>query len=364
VDLDIVVFGWPANSFTGWGVPGINLMLYWHGTALSAHPDFSAELGPRDKRAALLRERQQQSVWLQEQIGRQPGMYVLLDAPVFAPLGNGFEPHRVAGNRLLSGKPTIGFAAFEDLHACGEAIGLLSRYAAVITYSAWNAAFLVEHGINARCVHQGYDPALFGPGVRQQTGDGRFRVFSGGKCERRKGQDITLKAFKRFSEGHGDAVLVAAWGNPWPGLVNSFAGTDIGAPPGAELGMPNYRAWAQGVGIRPHQVEIVHPVPNWQMPDVYGRCDVALFPNREECGTNIVAMEAGACGLPCLMSAAPGHDELPWDAAKRHETGNIDAIVADLEAAYAGKIVTQPLGEEWAWPARFAELRGALEAML
>ena len=43
------------------------------------------------------------------------------------------------------------------------------------------------------------------------------------------------------------------------------------------------------------------------MPDVLRRADVALFPNRCEGGTNLVAMEAAAVGVPVVLSANTGH---------------------------------------------------------
>jgi hypothetical protein len=38
-------------------------------------------------------------------------------------------------------------------------------------------------------------------------------VFSGGKLEHRKGQDLVIRAFVRFVQRHPDAVLVTAWGS-------------------------------------------------------------------------------------------------------------------------------------------------------
>ena len=40
-------------------------------------------------------------------------------------------------------------------------------------------------------------------------------LFSGGKFEFRKGQDLVLKAFSVLSKKHPDMVLLTAWHNPW-----------------------------------------------------------------------------------------------------------------------------------------------------
>ena len=38
-------------------------------------------------------------------------------------------------------------------------------------------------------------------------------IFSGGKLENRKGQDIVIAAFRRLLRYYPDALLIAAWGN-------------------------------------------------------------------------------------------------------------------------------------------------------
>ena len=40
------------------------------------------------------------------------------------------------------------------------------------------------------------------------------------------------------------------------------------------------------------------------------QADLAVFPNRCEGGTNLVAMEAIACGVPTVLSANSGHLDL------------------------------------------------------
>ena len=46
------------------------------------------------------------------------------------------------------------------------------------------------------------------------------------------------------------------------------------------------------------------------MPEVLREVDVAVFPNRCEGGTNLVAMEALASGLTCILSKNTGHLDL------------------------------------------------------
>jgi len=51
-------------------------------------------------------------------------------------------------------------------------------------------------------------------------------------------------------------------------------------------------------------------VPNAELPHLYREMDVALFPNRCEGGTNLVAMECMACGVPLVISNNTGHLDL------------------------------------------------------
>jgi len=49
---------------------------------------------------------------------------------------------------------------------------------------------------------------------------------------------------------------------------------------------------------------------NAEMPALLRDVDLAVFPNRCEGGTNLVAMEAMACGIPVVLSRNTGHLDL------------------------------------------------------
>jgi hypothetical protein len=67
-------------------------------------------------------------------------------------------------------------------------------------------------------VVQGVDTALFRPRQRKDFFAGRFVVFSGGKLEYRKAQDLVIHAFKEFAAKmpHARPLLLVAWENFWP----------------------------------------------------------------------------------------------------------------------------------------------------
>jgi glycosyltransferase involved in cell wall biosynthesis len=85
--------------------------------------------------------------------------------------------------------------------------------------------------------------------------------------------------------------------------------------------------------------------------------DAAIFPNRCEGGTNLVAMEAMACGVPTILSANTGHLDLIRDGAALALTdqraiasapgwreSNIEEILAALEDLYTDRARAREIG--------------------
>ncbi len=367
VNLNRIIFSWQVSPFFGWGVIGQNFMLHWPGVALSSLRDPHGALAKDDPRAELLYLRCKQSrSWQQGFLDKSAlwgvGKATISNDPVFVGLGNELVQSEVWGHYLY-GSPTVAFPVFEDVESVRANIDRLREYPLVITASNWNHDVLAELGIASTMVHQGYDPALFNPGIRRPRADGLFRVFSGGKAEYRKGQDLVLEGFRIFAEKHDDAVLVAAWSSPWPQLGLTFNRVPLGPPPGAEIRQPNFAAWAQKAGIKRHQFELLPATPNYLMPEVLADVDCAVFASRFEGGTNIAAMECIGCGIPTILSDETGHRDLPHFGL----SGNTpEQIAAALTAIYHNRDTPQtPDGrnaiEHFAWPARIAELVGVLE---
>jgi glycosyltransferase involved in cell wall biosynthesis len=238
-----------------------------------------------------------------------------------------------------------------------------------VTGSTWNERVMRAHGLqNVRTVLQGIDPLLFHPLARPPRSDGRFRVFSGGKLELRKGQDIAVAAFRKFAARHPDAQLVGAWHSPWPKFARSIDATGLAAPVtfGAD-GKLDAAAWAVANGLRPDQFIDAGQTANALMPQLLRQVDVALFPNRCEGGTNLVAMECMACGVPTILSANTGHLDLIEDGncyllAQQGEVpgqvgfgdvpgwgeSDVDEAVERLEQVYADREAAGRCGERGA----------------
>jgi glycosyltransferase involved in cell wall biosynthesis len=182
-----------------------------------------------------------------------------------------------------------------------------------IAISKWNADYLtsLDLGRPVHLCHQGIDPALFHPAEGSGLYRDRFVVFSGGKFEFRKGQDIVVAAFKRFYAKHPEALLVTCWQSLLEADAAAFAcaGNVDGVPESTKIGL-RITPWLFKQGL-PQESFIDLPFThNMLMPSVLRECDMAVFPNRCEGGTNLVAMEAMACGVPTYVAYNTGQKDL------------------------------------------------------
>ena len=238
-------------------------------------------------------------------VAKTPGPRVDLDGTVIELVAPYDLPTRVFGKR------NIGRCIFENANVAAFE-GRLGKFDALLCGSNWNANILREQtGRDAGVIFEGIDPSLFCPGARSGIMDpDKFYIFSGGKVELRKGQDLVLRAFKEFSRRHDNAVLVTAWHSPWPKISAGFKGT-LDAP--LELddkGLVNIKKWVTDNGIDPSRVIEIFSTPNQLMPTLLREIHVALQPSRAEACTNLPAMEAMACGVPVIVGDNTGMKDL------------------------------------------------------
>jgi glycosyltransferase involved in cell wall biosynthesis len=361
----LVLFCWGVSSYYGWGVYGLNLMLSWAG-----EPDLQAaslqqlapdqlDLDPLELHA--LTPALRRSAELQDGIRPLAGGAVTSAHLVLQSLHNGYVRGRAAHDVAVTGSPQVAVAFLDDTTIGPGVREVLREHAFVVAGSRWNQDLLEEAGApRVECVLQAVDSAYFHPAPRRGLLGDRFVVFSGGKLEFRKGQDLVLRAFRIFSARHPDAVLMTSWSSPWPGLAASIAEAGAVAPPPF---LPDGRAdipgWAARNGIDPGQVIDVGLMPNRAMPRVMREADIAVFASRAEGGTNLVAMECMGCGVPTALSANTGHLDLldaeagiPLTRQRKlrgaHRRGwgesDVDEIVAVLEDAYTDREAARAQG--------------------
>jgi glycosyltransferase involved in cell wall biosynthesis len=339
-----VAMGWPLSTCHGWGVYGLNLALQW-------------SLDPEIER-----------LWVPDSHGL---LYDTLRAAAIQRLVRGAEFDKAdvylhgLGNDFLDEpttpiERTIGVIFFEK-ELTAEALARAQRYPLIVTGSTWNERTLRDAGVpNVRTIFQGVDRTLFHPERRLGLFGDKFAIFSGGKAEWRKGQDLVLDAFKVFSGRHPDALLVTAWQSAWPHLALEIGGvvTD---------GQVDVRAWAAKLGIDPAKVIDIGPTMHTLMPQIYRECDMGVFPNRAEGGTNLVAMECMACGVPTYCSRLTGQCDLKlpyWI----DEVGPIDEVMEfqlaqrDMCAEHHNDSYDPLEGFEWADTA--AQLKAACKEVI
>ncbi len=183
-----------------------------------------------------------------------------------------------------------------------------------ITGSEFNAKILRAHGIaNPHVVLQGVDTSLFSPGERSGLWENHFLIFSGGKLEYRKGQDLVVAAVRAFRQRHPETILVFAWHNAWPLTMTEIAtGGLVDGPPAVHSdGKIDFAPWLHKHGL-PLFLDLGMPL-NWHLPPLLREMDAAIFPSRCEGATNFTAMECLACGVPTILSANTGHLDIISD---------------------------------------------------
>lgn len=308
-----LAISWVLSSISGYGIYGLQIALQFlrrggqqviltrAPSATTLVPLVDAKLQPyldlARKLEAFTRE--------------NPEELLCFNHAVLHACGNDFSGFK--GQDKVWGTPNVGCAAIEQLVCTPQGRAISENYQLFIAISRWNAEFLTSLNVGpVHLCHQGIDSTLFHPAPRGHLYPNRFVIFSGGKFEFRKGQDIVLAAFKRFYARHPDALLITCWQNPLLPDAEAFA--SAGHCPTVPEAAPNYglelKPWLLQQGLPTDSFIDLPFTHNLLMPSVLRECDIAVFPNRCEGGTNLVAMEAMACGVPTYVSYNTGQKDL------------------------------------------------------
>jgi glycosyltransferase involved in cell wall biosynthesis len=313
---DPLYFQWSISTLFGWGVYGLNLMRHWQKVAGSpayciGQIDLDSLRGMDPLTLLALAQPLVDSDQLRIRLAQEGAKAGPLDGVVLHSLGNAFAGAAWPSAGGVVGRKTCAVIFFEDT-SLPNAREICSDYALIVAGSSWCEEVLRSKGVeNVTTVIQGIDPSLFHPAPRAGSLDGRFAVFSGGKLEHRKAQDLVVLAFRAFAQRHPEAILVSAWHSPWSAPAITLNRNPAIAPISlTEDGRVDMHKWVADNGIAPSQYLDLGAIPNHMMPRVLREMDVALFPNRCEGGTNLVAMECMAAGLPSILSDNTGHKDL------------------------------------------------------
>lgn len=351
-------FDWGISDHYGWGIYGFNLVMY--GQMSNAF-----QIIPLQKPSFLYPLDPLAHKFITERLP-PPNTAVELKSHdiLLSSLGNSNQIS--IKNKFRN----IGVIFNETNPLPQDEINRLKNFEFVICGSSWNAITLENFGIKTHRVIQGVDLELFRSSPKKYLKD-KFVIFSGGKLEYRKGQDLMLKAFSIFAKRHQDTVLVTAWRSLWERQIAQTVNESNVCEqlvPSEDMGR-SINEWIIKNGVNLDQVICLESTPNRLMPEVFREVDLAVFPNRCEGGTNLVAMEALAYGLPCLISKNTGHldiiikdncfpltDQKPIHGEGKSDWGesSVPEIVDLMEECYQGKIKINPstargsmLGHSW-----------------
>ncbi|CAO3357939.1 glycosyltransferase family 4 protein [Azospirillum melinis] len=349
-----IALTWQLSEIHGWGLVGVHtaLCLLDQGRPpLLLERPLLATLRPenRERVTALLAG--------YERIGAIAGqvrdrVLVIEGWTLLHALANGFTEGPTSAR--FRGSRNVGVIAFEDSRFDAATLERARSYDKLVVHSTYNRDLLLEQGIpDVGCAFQGIDPGEL-PALPPtgRFGD-RFVIFSGGKLEFRKGQDIVLAAFRHFHRRHPEALLVTAWHNHWPHTSKTIAESPLTPLPPmiGENGKLRIVEWAMAHGVPPEGFVDMGFIPRHRIAAIMADCHAAVFPNRCEGATNLVAMEAMACGVPVILSANTGHLDLirednclalrnqapvidPTGARRGWGESAVDEIIEQLESIY------------------------------
>ena len=266
----------------------------------------------------------------------KPEKKVVLDAPVFVPI----VTHNLKPLYDIQAPIIVGYGFWEwELQT--SAADYAKRYKWIFAGSRWSAKKILKVTTNCSVLLQGVNLEQFK--IEPYPEREGFRVFSGGKFEFRKGQDIVIAVMRELMAKYPDILLVTSWFNLWPKTERTMEESvliDVDEP---LRGLPLDRVFQKKI------------LPNNMMSGLYGQTDIGLFPNRGEGGTNLVMMEYMASGRPVIASYATGqkdilqgdgpikivkgiYDEKDWFHA------NLSTIYQALEEAYCNKEINRKNG--------------------
>lgn len=305
-----VVVGWRPSSVSGWGVYGQNLICQIIKKGRNPILFLSPHLMEVDKEtASLLEPVLQKQSHLEELLGKV-GL-LEFDCPVLHALRNDFTPS--LEEQSAFGSKNIGIVFFESTKISKAGIDRAREYDLIVTGSSWNKEILESYGLsNIVNIFQGIDRSLFKPVEKNTKYHDRFVIYSGGKLEYRKAQDVVAFAFKEFQQKYSEALLIFAWANQWTKIMPTINRSKLtnGHPDVTEENAILIDEWLIRNGLLNGTFINLGMPANKDLPDYLAASDMAIFPNRCEPGTNLMAMEAMAMGLPCVLAANTGQLDL------------------------------------------------------
>ena len=279
------------------------------------------------------------------------GTYLKAEIAKLPPV-DGVTLHCITGHNFMPfdesawDRINIGYCFFEhDLLAKPFIAEAADRWDHIVAGSNWCEQHLRNGGMGrTSTILQGIDSSIFCL-QPPRSDDSRFIVFSGGKFEYRKGQDIVIAAMRLFMERHKDVWLSCSWHNQWPSSIRTMEQSPL-----IEFNSQDGSSDDQLIDtIRRNGLDmsrvVLHPTfDNARMPLIYAESDIGIFPNRCEGGNNMVMCEYMACGRTVIASNRTGHADV-ITSENAFCLSNYNPVTAHTDG-YATGIWPEPSTEE------------------
>jgi glycosyltransferase involved in cell wall biosynthesis len=270
---------------------------------------------------------------------------VYLDLNVDTPLVQ-FGGPNLEQQTKFKGNPNVGYI-FSEWIPTTEQKENLKAFDVLVAGSEWNAQTIRDAGFECSSVPQGVDTEIFKPMERLAFKD-KFIVYSGGKYEHRKAQDLVIRAMKVLQQRHKDILLMTSWFNIWS----------------AEDGYTD--------DVRTIRLPLC---AHQELAQHMNQTDVGLFPNRCEGGTNLVLMDYLACGKPAIANVSTGQADVVDESYAVCMTGNdshlVEQMIESVEYLYQHRDRAKEMGREaekamqdWPWSRTADGIRKAISGRL
>ncbi len=197
-------------------------------------------------------------------------------------------------NKIIA---TYGFPYFRSLKINGKkifsylwkilekiSINFVDKF--IVTYRN-NFDYLVGLGVNLKKIiilPNGVDISVFKPLITGISNNDKIRILFIGRFTREKNILNLSKALREVGNDKNIFFTLVGSGDLENNIVNLLENTEV-----------NYK--------------IIHSLPHNQLVPQYQNSDIFLLPSLTE-GYPKVIIEAMACGLPCIIGAYPGHEQI------------------------------------------------------
>jgi glycosyltransferase involved in cell wall biosynthesis len=256
-----------------------------------------------------------------------------------------------------SGSMVKGNYRWDLLIRCYEGV-LLPRALRKASWIVCSSAFVQRsapirrHGSKSTVIHPGVDADLFALGTKRVAGHAIMHVGGLKAGEQYKGLDISLRVTAKLKCKYPDAHLTVV---------------------GNGDRQAEYQMLAENLGVA-EQVEFRGRLNGAELATAYQSADVLITPSRKE-SFGMVIVEAMACGVPVVASAAEGIPDVLDDGEVGFlvEPDDVDGFVDRISELFDDAALSERLSQnarraaaaaEYAWPGQIELTAQLLEKLI